>query len=113
MPQHTTDGPFDDPEKNEVWRVLASTMHENYEQLADMDMLEQTPANHRQAMNHPRLKPFWMDSERKEMDGLWKRGCFKIWKRKDLLKNDRVFGSRFHYNIKRDATTGHITNCKV
>eukprot|EP00961_Rhodomonas_salina_P193693 2615062-Rhodomonas_salina.1 len=47
------------------------------------------------------------------MDGLWKRGCFQRWQRKDLLPNDRVFGSRFHYNIERDGATGQITNCKV
>eukprot|EP00961_Rhodomonas_salina_P214839 2901555-Rhodomonas_salina.1 len=47
------------------------------------------------------------------MDGLWKRGCFTRWKRSDLLRHDRIFGSRFHYNIKRDGATGQITNCKV
>eukprot|EP00961_Rhodomonas_salina_P135928 1828993-Rhodomonas_salina.1 len=54
-----------------------------------------------------------MDSETKEMSWLWKRGCFKKWKRGDLEKTDRVLGSRFHYNIKRDGATGQITNCKV
>eukprot|EP00961_Rhodomonas_salina_P062895 844474-Rhodomonas_salina.2 len=54
-----------------------------------------------------------MASEDKEMTGLWARGCFKKWHRNDLLKTDRVFGSRFHCNIKRDAATGLITNCKV
>eukprot|EP00961_Rhodomonas_salina_P189163 2552264-Rhodomonas_salina.1 len=47
------------------------------------------------------------------MDGLWKRGCFKLWKLSDLLASNRVFGSSFHYNIKRDGSTGLITNCKV
>eukprot|EP00961_Rhodomonas_salina_P014791 198614-Rhodomonas_salina.1 len=47
------------------------------------------------------------------MDGLWKSRCFQRWQRKDLLPNDRVFGSRFHHNIKRDGATGQITNCKV
>eukprot|EP00961_Rhodomonas_salina_P300266 3939633-Rhodomonas_salina.1 len=47
------------------------------------------------------------------MDGLWRRGCFKRWCRKDLLPSNRVFGSRFHYNIKRYGATGQITDCKV
>eukprot|EP00961_Rhodomonas_salina_P199113 2685874-Rhodomonas_salina.1 len=49
------------------------------------------------------------------MDGLWKLGCFKKWKRGDLLKNNRVFGSHFHsdYDIKRNGESGQITNCKV
>eukprot|EP00961_Rhodomonas_salina_P185937 2510542-Rhodomonas_salina.1 len=65
-------------------------------------MLEPSPTNRNEAMRNVRLCPFWIDSEKKdsEMDGLWKRGCFKKWKCGDLLKNDRVFGSRFHYDIK-------------
>lgn len=47
------------------------------------------------------------------MSGLWNQGCFKRWKRQDLLPSDRVFGCRYHYHIKRDNTTGQITNCKV
>eukprot|EP00961_Rhodomonas_salina_P255935 3458770-Rhodomonas_salina.1 len=65
---------------------------ENYETLADIDMLEPNPANRNEAMRNVRLKPFWIDSEHKEMDRLWKRGCFTQWKRSDLLRNDRVFG---------------------
>eukprot|EP00961_Rhodomonas_salina_P069757 936676-Rhodomonas_salina.1 len=63
-------------------------------------------------MKNVRLRPFWMQSENKEMGGLNAKGCFKKWERSDLEPNDRVFGSRFHYHIKRDATTGQITNCK-
>eukprot|EP00961_Rhodomonas_salina_P246819 3334422-Rhodomonas_salina.1 len=88
-------------------------MMDNYKQLADIDMLEPNPAHCKEAMRNPCLKPFWIESEQKEMDGVWRRGCFKRWKRKDLLPTDRVFGSLFHYNIKRDGATGHITNCKV
>eukprot|EP00961_Rhodomonas_salina_P010377 139191-Rhodomonas_salina.1 len=109
----TPPGPFQDQERNEVWRVFASQMQATYEQLADVDMLEPNPANRNEAMRNVRLKPFWIASEQKEMDGLWTRGCFKRWRRSDLQTNDRVFGSRFHYNIKRDGATGQITNCKV
>eukprot|EP00961_Rhodomonas_salina_P291319 3931900-Rhodomonas_salina.1 len=84
-----------------------------YEELADIDMLEPDPPNCQAAMKNVCLRPFWMQSENKEMDGLNAKGCFKKWKHSDLEPNNRVFGSLFHYHIKRDATTGHITNCKV
>ena len=52
-------------------------MQEDYDQLADMDMLEADPATRKQAMQHPRLRPFWMKSEEIEMTGLWNCQCFK------------------------------------
>eukprot|EP00961_Rhodomonas_salina_P212497 2869930-Rhodomonas_salina.2 len=70
-------GPFQDQLRNDVWLLLASQMMENYEQLVDIDMLEPNPANQNEAMRNHRLKPFWLDSEQKEMDGLWRRWCFK------------------------------------
>jgi hypothetical protein len=106
-------GPFSDVKRNEIWQVLASQMAEGYEHLADLDMLEPNPPNRTHAMRNERLRPFWVQSEEKEMQGLWKRGCFKKWNRRDLDPTDRVFGSRFHYNIKRDGRTGRVTNCKV
>eukprot|EP00961_Rhodomonas_salina_P085381 1146703-Rhodomonas_salina.1 len=85
-----------------------------YEELAYIDMLEPDPQHSAAAMKNVRLRPFWMASENKEtVEGLNTKDCFKKWKRSDLAPNDRVFGSCFHYHIKRDATTGHITNCKV
>mmetsp|Transcript_27856 Transcript_27856/g.65715 ORF Transcript_27856/g.65715 Transcript_27856/m.65715 type:complete len:97 (-) Transcript_27856:1858-2148(-) len=75
------DGPFSNERRNEIWRVLASQMIKGYEALADIDMLEPDPANHTAAMKNPRLKPFWLESEGKEMKGLWDKGCFKRWKR--------------------------------
>eukprot|EP00961_Rhodomonas_salina_P146018 1965346-Rhodomonas_salina.1 len=86
---------------------------ENYEQLADVDMLEPSLTNHNEAMRNVRLSPFWIDFEKKEMDRLWKWGCFKKWKHGDLLKTNRVFGSCFHYDIKCHGASGQITNCKV
>ncbi len=67
-------------------------MAEGYKQLADLDMLEQSPSNRMEAMHHARLQPFWVQSEQKEMDGLWHRKCFKHWKQTALLPNDSVFG---------------------
>eukprot|EP00961_Rhodomonas_salina_P063502 853346-Rhodomonas_salina.1 len=75
-------------------------------------MLEPNPANRKQVMKNELLKPFWIDSEGKELRGLWKLGCLKHWKRSDLETTDRVFCSRFHYNIKLDGKTRQITNCK-
>eukprot|EP00961_Rhodomonas_salina_P252464 3412445-Rhodomonas_salina.2 len=112
VPESLT-GPFHNEQRNKVWRALASQMMEHYEELADVDMLEPNPSTRNEAMCDTRLHPFWIDSERKEMEGLWSRGCFKQWKRSELLASDRVFGSRFHYNIKRNGVTGQITNCKV
>eukprot|EP00961_Rhodomonas_salina_P063228 849677-Rhodomonas_salina.1 len=106
-------GPFQDQQRNEIWRVFASQMQENYEQLADVDMQEPSPAYRNEAMRNALLKPFWIQLEEKEMTGLWTKGCFKRWKRKDLACNNWVFASQFHYNIKRDGATGQITNCKV
>eukprot|EP00961_Rhodomonas_salina_P135794 1827047-Rhodomonas_salina.1 len=88
-------------------------MIEGYNKLADVDILEPNPSNRNEAMSNVQLRPFWMDLENKEMDGLWKRSCFKQWKRSDLLARDSLFGSRFHYNIKCNGATGLITNCKV
>lgn len=47
------------------------------------------------------------------MKGLWDKQCFRRWKRCELASNDSVFGSRFHYHIKRDGATGQVINCKV
>mmetsp|Transcript_62276 Transcript_62276/g.129140 ORF Transcript_62276/g.129140 Transcript_62276/m.129140 type:complete len:194 (-) Transcript_62276:86-667(-) len=44
-------------------------------------LLEPDPKNHRKAMQHPRLAPFWGEAAGEEMEGLWRRGCFKRWKR--------------------------------
>ena len=64
-------------------------------------------------MKNERLRPFWINSEGEEMKGLWDLGCFRKWKRSDLLSNDSVFTAHFHYNIKRDGKTGLISKCKV
>eukprot|EP00961_Rhodomonas_salina_P009926 133716-Rhodomonas_salina.1 len=56
-------GPFEDQRCNEIWSVLALQMMENYDQLADIDMLEPNQANRKQVMKNELLKPFWIDSE--------------------------------------------------
>jgi len=71
-----TEGPFLDSALNETWRTLASVMQDGYEVLRDIDILEPNPKNRNVAMQNPRLRPFWMASEDKEMVGLWARNCF-------------------------------------
>ena len=77
------------------------------------DALEPDPRHRKEALAHPRFRKFWLEGEKEEWDGLWGMGCFKKWNRKDLLPSDKVFGSRFHYHIKRDAITGVISRFKV
>eukprot|EP00961_Rhodomonas_salina_P005620 76193-Rhodomonas_salina.1 len=64
-------------------------MLEGYEELADIDMLEQDPANNTAAMKNPLLRPFWIELQKKEMGGLEQKGCFRKWKHRDLAPNDR------------------------
>jgi hypothetical protein len=58
------------------------------------------------------FRPYWIQVEEKEWQGLWEKGVFKKWsrKRKDLLSNDRVFTSRYVYKLKRSAITGSKVN---
>eukprot|EP00961_Rhodomonas_salina_P299787 3939207-Rhodomonas_salina.3 len=67
-------------------------MLKGYEALADIDILEPDPANHKQAMKNPCLRPIWIESQNKEIKGLWDKGCFKRWKHSELRTDDRVFG---------------------
>eukprot|EP00961_Rhodomonas_salina_P104329 1404340-Rhodomonas_salina.1 len=45
-------GPFQDQLRNDIWRVFALQMMENYGQLSDIDMLEPSPANRNEAMRN-------------------------------------------------------------
>lgn len=62
------------------------------------------------AHNNP-LHKEWRKSEQLEMDGLWKGHVLKPVKRSSLLPEDKVFGTRFHYKIKRK--NGKFDKCKV
>ena len=108
-------GPFEDAADNLYWsrRVLAGADDRNH--LAGIDILEPDPKSHRQAMKHPRLRPFWESAEDLEMDGLWTRGCLKRVLKKTLSEDERqhVFRSKFHYKIKRSGRTGKVTKCKA
>jgi len=59
------------------------------------------------------FRPIWLTAEQQEWDGLWKRNCFKVWKRSDLAADDRVFTSRYVYKLKRDAISGKVSRFKA
>ena len=59
------------------------------------------------------FRPFWLTAEQEEWDGLWKRNCFKVWKRSDLAADDRVCTSRYVYKLKRDAISGKVSRFKA
>jgi len=94
----------------DVLRTLTSA-----DGLEDIDILEPDPRNHRQAMHHPRLAPFWKEAGGEEMTGLFRRGCFKKHRVSDLTPEQRkhIFGSRFHHKIKRHTKTGIIKSLKI
>jgi len=64
------------------------------------DMFEPYP-KHRGAMLRTELAPEWIKSEHVEMDGLLRRGALEKVLRSSLDASARIFGSRFHYKIKR------------
>ena len=69
-----------------------------------VDQFEPDPRNRAAMLNGPQhLIPHWQQAEAVEMDGIWKRGCIKRVRRSDLSSVDKVFQSRFHYKIKRNA----------
>ena len=48
-----------------------------------------------------------------EWEGLCERKCFKRWRTKDLLPDDRVFNARYVYKLKLDATSGLVSRFKA
>jgi len=64
------------------------------------DMFETDPKQ-RGAILCTELAPEWIKSEHVEMDGLWRRGALEKVLRSSLDASARIFGSRFHYKIKR------------
>jgi len=72
----------------------------------EIDLLEGDPLHRGAALRNQKFKPFWLAAEEAEWAGLWDKGVFKRWNKSDLLKNDRVFTSRYVYKLKRNAKTG-------
>ena len=105
--------PFADAARNRVWMAaFTATPTTDFNLMASIDMLEPDPA-HRGSALASSFRPFWLEAEKLEWDGLVERKCFKRWQVKDLLKDDRVFNARYVYKLKRDATTGLVSRFKA
>jgi len=104
--------PFRDAACNKVWLAIVSDSKVDANLLASINMLQPDPA-HRGASMASHFQPFWPTSELEEWDGLWKRKCFKGWKRSDLAANDCVFTSWYVYKLKRDAISGKVSRFKA
>ena len=104
--------PFGDAARNKVWLAAVSDSKVDANLLASIDMLQPDPA-HRGAAMASNFRPFWLTAEQEEWAGLWQRKCFKVWKRADLARNDRIFTSRYVYKLKRDAITGKVSRFKA
>ena len=79
----------------------------------EIDLLEGDPPHRGAAMRNRRFAPYWIQAEEQEWEGLWEKGVFKKWDRKDLLQNDRIFTSRYVYKLKRSAVTGEVYRFKA
>ncbi len=80
---------------------VIDTFSENSSSIWDeIDLLEGNPVHRGTTMCNLKFKPFWVTVEETEWSGLWEKGVFKKWNRKDLSPNDRVFTSRYVYKIK-------------
>jgi hypothetical protein len=79
----------------------------------EIDLLEDYPPHRGLAMRKARFRPNCIQAEEKEWQGLWEKGVFKKWSRKELPSNDRVFTSRYIYKLKRSAITGEVYRFKA
>ena len=79
----------------------------------EIDLLEGDPPHRGAAMRNARFRPYWIQAEEEEWKGLWEKGVFKKWKRTDLLRDDRIFSSRYVYKLKRSAATGEVYRFKA
>jgi hypothetical protein len=94
-------------------QIIDTFLENSYSTWDEIDLLEGSPAHHGAAMRNLKFKPFWLTVEETEWSGLWEKGVFKKWNRKDLLPNDRVFTSRYVYKINRNAKPGVAYSFKV
>jgi len=83
--------------------------------LESIGILEPDPKNYKTALQHPLLRPFWVESAEEEMTGLWRRGCFKRHHLSTLTptQSKSVFRSRFHHKIKRHTKTSMLKSLKT
>jgi hypothetical protein len=105
--------PFADAARNRVWMAafhITATTDLNL--MASIDMLEPDPA-HRGLTLGSRFRLFWLEAERMEWEGFCERKCFKRWRTKDLLPDDRDFNACYVYKLKQDATSGLVSRFKA
>jgi len=70
------------------------------------------PKHHGLAMRTA-MKAEWIQSQKSEMDGLWRRDVFQKVPRSSLTPQDRVCTIRFHNKIKQKGPGREFDKCKV
>ncbi len=89
------------------YQQIIDTFPPNSDSIWDeIDLLEGDPLHRGAALRNLKFKPFWLAAEEAEWAGLSEKGVFKRWNKSDLLKNDRVYTSRYVFKSKRNAKTG-------
>ena len=79
-----------------VWGVWNPTQAGHFKQIIEtfeqldtifdeIDLLEEDPPHRGVAMRNARFRP-WIQAEEKEWQGLWDKGAFKKWSRKDVTR---------------------------
>jgi len=90
-----------------MYRQITETFEPTPESIwEDIDMLEGDPVHWGMEMRNTRFKSFWLTTETSKWEGLWDKGVFKKWNFSDLLKNDRVFTSRYVYKLSGQSKLG-------
>jgi hypothetical protein len=80
-----------------VWGVWNPTQAGHFKQIIEtfeqldtifdeIDLLEEDPPHRGVAMRNARVRPYWIQAEEKEWQGLWDKGAFKKWSRKDVTR---------------------------
>ncbi len=97
-----------------IYQEIIDTFPLNSDSIWDeIDLLEGDPPYRGVALRNLKFKPFFLVDEETEWSGLWEKEVFKRWNKSDLLKNDKVFTSRYVYKLKHNSKTGATYRFKV